>query len=134
MLHNTPKDPRSFAYDEVRSEKTIIAAAQPSVQLTVAGNNAYDKLMGYMLIICNADGTPFVGDATVSMTTSPGVIMLPPQPYHCIRPSYAEKHEDRIIKVSDTKGFGQDFRFLVESANLAAQLKVTVVCYFTRKK
>jgi len=132
IINNQPRP--AFSYDEVICQRAQMAAAQPAIQVVVGGNNAYEKLIGYMLIITNADGTPYTGDATVSMTTTTGVTMLPAQPYHCIRPSFMEKHEDRIIKVNDTKGFGQDFRFNVEASNLNAVLKIAVVCYFTRKK
>jgi hypothetical protein len=122
-----------FTYDEVKSQKVVLASAQPDTQIEIAGNNAFDRLKGYMLIITKADGTPYTGNVDVSVATSQGFQMLPKQPYHCIRPSFMERFLDRIIKV-DEKGNGQDFRFRVEANNVAEPLHITAVAYFTRRK
>jgi len=123
-----------FIYDEVRSEKALLAAAQPDTQITIAGNNAYETINGYMILVTKSDGSPFTGNVQVGVTSSDGHTLLPTQPYHCIRPSFAEKHEDRIIKIKPSKGFGRDFRFRVEATNIAEPLMVYAVAYFNRKK
>lgn len=124
---------QQFTYDEVKSQKVILASAQPDTQVEIAGNNAYDRLKGYMIIITKADGTPFVGNVDVSLATSQGFQLLPKQPYHCIRPSFQERFLDRILRV-DEKGYGQDFRFRIEATNVAEPLHITAVAYFTRRK
>jgi hypothetical protein len=126
---------QKFVYEEVKSGAVDIAAAQPDAQLVIAGNNAYNELKGYMIVITKADGTPFVGKATVGLVTSTGIVLLPNQPYHCVRPSFQEKHEDRIIQVDNIKGFGQDFRFRAEVSGLVDEsVTLNVVAYFTRRK
>lgn len=122
-----------FVYDEVKAQKAILAAAQPDTQIEIAGNNAFDKLKGVMVIITDATGKPYVGNVDVSIQTSQGFQLLPKQPYHCIRPSFQEPFLDRIIKF-DEKGHGQDFRFRVEATNIGEPLHITAVAYFTRRK
>lgn len=123
----------AFQYDEVKSQKAVLAASQPDTQIEIAGNNAYDKIVGYMVIITTADGKPFAGNIDVSLATSQGFQLLPKQPYHCIRPSFMEPFLDRIIRISE-KGHGQDFRFRVEASNVAEPLTINAVAYFTRRK
>lgn len=123
-----------FKYDEVRSATATLAVAQPDSQITIQGNNAFGELKGFMLLILKADGTPFTGNAQVSMSTSMGESVLPLQPYHCIRPSFMEKHEDRILRLHSIKGHDQDFRFRVDGSAVAEILQIHVVAYFTRKR
>lgn len=123
-----------FQYDEVRAERAIMAASQPDTQITIAGNNAYETINGYALLVTKADGTPYTGHIQVGVTTSDGHTLLPTQSYHMIRPSFNEKHEDRIIKIKPQKGFGRDFRFRVEATNNPEVLHVFAIAYFNRKK
>lgn len=121
-----------FISDEVKSKDLEIPANSGGGELVINGNDAYSRLLGYILLILKADGTPFTGKAKVSLTTSQGFVLLPSQPYHCIRPSFQERYQDRIIKINGVKGHEQDFRFRVE-ASVNEALTATAVAYFSRK-
>ncbi|NTW18182.1 MAG: hypothetical protein HGA42_00610 [Nostocales cyanobacterium W4_Combined_metabat2_030] len=122
-----------FLYDEVRVAKQVLAANQPNMELVIRGNDAFDKFAGFMLLVTDATGAIFTGNVSTSVATSQGDLLLPLQPYHCIRPSFQEKFEDRIIKIQNVKGAGQDFKFRIE-AESNTPLTVNAVAYFTRLK
>ena len=123
----------NFIYDEVKSSELTVAANGGSAEVLVKGNNAFEALLGFLLLITKADGSVFTGKANVAVTTTQGFILLPSQPYHAIRPSFQERHQDRIIKMNGVKGYEQDFRFRVE-ASVNEPLTITAIAYYSRKK
>ncbi len=133
-----------LVYHEVqsRNEKITIDGKSGSValsgqaQLNVNGNNNYKSLVGVFLLITDSEGQLHTGKADVSITTTSGQVIVPEQPYACIRPSFNEKPSDRIIPVDSIKGFGHDFRFQATIHNTDINPKtfeVTAVCYFTNR-
>ncbi len=123
----------NFIYDEVKSSEIVLASNGGGAEVVVKGNNAFEALLGFLLLITKADGSVFTGKANVAVTTTQGFILLPSQPYHAIRPSFQERHQDRIIKMNGVKGYEQDFRFRVE-ANVGEPLTITAIAYYSRKK
>jgi hypothetical protein len=106
------------------------------VQLQVNGNNNYKNLVGVMLLISDSAGNQYTKKALVSISTTSGIVILPEQPYACIRPSFAEKPSDRIIPVENVAGYGHDIRFQVSIPNSEAEQKsfdITAICYFTNR-
>ena len=122
-----------FLYDEVKVAEQTLSANQPNMEIQIRGNDAYDKFVGFMLLICDSLGAIYTGKVSISVATTQGDLMLPLQPYHCIRPSFFEKFEDRVIKIRNVKGNGQDFKFRVEAVS-NTPLVVTAVAYFSRSK
>jgi len=105
-------------------------------QLVISGNNNYKKLVGVMLIITDDEGNHYTKRATVSVSTTSGLLLVPEQPYACVRPSFNEKPADRILSIDEVNGNGHDFRFQVSIPNLAEEPKsfdITAICYFTNK-
>ncbi len=125
-----------------KSEKVIVPAMVGSqvstgqVNLTIPSNNNYKKLVGIMLLIFNSNGEPHTKEALVSASTTSGMIVLPEQPYACIRPSFQEKAEDRIIPIDEITAQGHDFRFSVSIPNRTAEIaefSVNAICFFTTR-
>ena len=121
-----------FHYDEVRVEKSIVQSGQPNASLVIQGNSAYKHISAYAFLVTKEDGTPFTGSVEVGLTTSDGHTILPSQPYHMVRPSFMEKHHDRVIKIKPQKGFGRDFRFRFDFSGNTEKLNVYAIAYFDR--
>lgn len=124
-----------------RTETLEVGAAVGSnptkgqMQLAINGNNNYKRLVGVMLLITDSEGNPYTKKAEVGIATTSGIVILPQQPYACIRPSFMERPADRIIP-ADVSGSGHDFRFqaIVSNAEEAAKkFEVTAICFFTNK-
>jgi len=131
-------------YHETQSRMATIEVAAaigstPSkgqVQLNINGNNNYRNLVGVMLLINDSQGNPYTKKAEVSIATTSGIVVVPEQPYACIRPSFMEKPADRIIPVANIAGSGHDFRFQATISNAESQAKafeVTAICFFTNR-
>jgi hypothetical protein len=72
----------------------------------------------------------------VSIASTSGIVILPEQPYACIRPSFMEKPADRIIPIDNIAGQGHDFRFsatIPNNSDEQSTFDVTAICYFTNK-
>jgi hypothetical protein len=124
----------NFRYDQVKVDSLALAAGQTSAEIIIKGNSSYAQLVGFMAIIEKTDGTIYSKNVKVSVSNSgTGEPILPLQPYHCIRPSFAEKPSDRIIKATQ-KASNTDFRFRIEPTNLLDDITFTVVAYFTSQK
>lgn len=125
-----------------RTETLDVGAAVGSnptkgqMQISINGNNNYKNLVGVMLLINDSDGNPYTKKAEVSIATTSGIVILPQQPYACIRPSFMEKPADRIIPAADIPGSGHDFRFQATISNAeeaAKKFEITAICFFTNR-
>ncbi len=120
-------------------EVAAISGSSPTkgqVQLSINGNNNYKNLVGVMLLINDSAGEPFTKKAEVGIATTSGIVLVPEQPYACIRPSFMEKPADRIIPIDSVAGSGHDFRFTVSITNAtdtAVKYDVTAICFFTNR-
>lgn len=123
-----------FKYDKVETVDAEIALAQGEQEIRIRGNQAYDRLVGYMILVHDADGNLYAKRVKVSVSdVATGDAILPLQPYDSIRPSMMEKPADRVIK-TNVRASGTDFKFRVESAAHTGALRMTVVAYITNKK
>jgi hypothetical protein len=123
-------------YDEVAVASSEKILKGNTTTLVVAGNNSYKNLVGVMVVLTK-NGVPYTGGAKVSISDTQGGLLLPLQPYHCIRPGFAEKFDDRIIRFDDVKGSSRDFKFSITNEETNADaigLEATAVAYFTRNK
>jgi len=123
-----------FKYDKVLTEEMSIELAQSDGELKIKGNQSYDKLVGYMMLVHDSDGNLFAKQVKVSLSdVATGDAILPLQPYDSIRPSMMEKPADRVIK-TNVRANGTDFKFRVESKAHTSALRFTVVAFVTNKK
>jgi hypothetical protein len=120
-------------------EVAAISGSSPTkgqIQLSINGNNNYKNLVGVMLLINDKTGEPFTKKAEISIATTSGIVLVPEQPYACIRPSFMEKPADRIIPIDSVAGSGHDFKFTATISNAEIEAKtfeVTAVCFFTNR-
>ena len=123
-----------FKYDKVETADAAVAVGQSDQEIRIKGNQSYDRLVGYMVLVHDADGALYAKQVKVSVSdVATGDAILPLQPYDSIRPSMMEKPADRVIKTS-VRASGTDFKFRVESAAHTAALRFTVVAFITNKK
>ena len=126
-------DNQQFKYDKVETADAAIAVGQQDQEIRIRGNQSYDKLVGYMILVHDANGDLYAKQVKVSVSdVATGDAILPLQPYDSIRPSMMEKPADRVIK-TNSRASGTDFKFRVESAAHTATLRMTVVAFITNK-
>lgn len=125
---------QQFKYDKVETAEASIAVGQQDQEIRIRGNQSYDKLVGYMILVHNSTGDLYAKQVKVSVSdVATGDAILPLQPYDSIRPSMMEKPADRVI-ITNARASGTDFKFRVESAAHTAALRMTVVAFITNKK
>lgn len=121
-------------YDKVETAEATVAVGQSDQEIKIKGNQTYDKLVGYMILVHDTAGDLYAKKVKVSVSdTATGDAILPLQPYDAIRPSMMEKPVDRVIHTG-VRASGTDIKFRVESSSHTADLRFTVVAYITFKK
>ena len=121
---------------EAKAQRVEMSQAQRNLSITLAGNKAYDKVLGFNVSIENPDGSEFNGDVTISVREQGGGnrTLMAPIPYRLLKASPLVKFEDRFISLSDVKGKECDLVFNIDATRINAAIVVTAIAAYSKNK